>query len=50
MYLGVWNASWSWARFGRGWLLFFMRMAPIFAFQMPLYEQTRRVLGLSYMS
>jgi hypothetical protein len=35
--------------FGRGWLPFFFRMAPIFAINMPLYEQLRRALGLSYM-
>ena len=34
---------------GRGWVPFFMRMAPIFTVQMTIYEQCRRLLGLSYM-
>ena len=34
---------------GRGWTPFFMRMAPIFTVQMTIYEQCRRLLGLSYM-
>lgn len=34
---------------GRGWTPFFIRMAPIFTVQMTIYEQCRRLLGLSYM-
>ena len=33
----------------RGWVPFFFRMAPIFTVQMTIYEQCRRLLGLSYM-
>lgn len=33
----------------RGWPVFFARMAPAFALNLTIYEQTRRLLGLPYM-
>jgi len=34
----------------RGWTVFFARLAPLLCVMMPLYEQTRRALGLGYSS
>lgn len=33
----------------RGWPVFFARMAPAFALNLTIYEQTRLLLGLPYM-
>jgi Mitochondrial carrier protein len=35
--------------FFRGWTLFFARVAPLFIVQLPMYEQTRRLLGMDFM-
>jgi len=35
--------------FFKGWSLFFSRVAPLFLIQLPLYEQTRRLLGMDFM-
>jgi len=34
----------------RGWTPLFMRIGPLFIINMPLYEQCRRLLGLSYLT
>lgn len=35
--------------FFKGWTLFFSRVAPLFLIQLPLYEQTRKLLGMDFM-
>lgn len=36
--------------FFTGWTLLFIRLGPLFLINMPLYEQCRRMLGLSYLN
>jgi hypothetical protein len=38
------------AVFFKGWSVQFARIAPVFAFNMPLYEQFRKLAGLTYMN
>lgn len=33
----------------RGWNLFFLRVAPLFLIQLPMYEQVRKLLGMDFM-
>ena len=35
--------------FYKGWSLFFSRVAPLFLIQLPMYEQTRKLLGMDFM-
>jgi hypothetical protein len=35
--------------FFQGWSLFFARVAPLFVIQLPLYEQTRKWMGMDFM-
>ena len=36
--------------FFNGWPIQFFRVAPLFAVNLPLYEQFRKIIGLSYMN
>ena len=55
-YRGVADCAVSMAREGgmrvffKGWVPLFARVAPLYVFYLPLYEQVRRLFGLEYMS